>query len=311
MNTPENATIPRRHFIQGVGGLAIGAAAACLAFPRAARADAMIARTAGLKLKLSLNAYSFNGPLRAGTMAFDDVIRFCAEQGIDGLDATGYYMPGYPKAPGDDYVYRLKRTAFVNGVSISGTGARNDFTKPDAASRKADVQLIKNWIEVASKLGAPVLRIFSGSAVPAGHTFDDVLAWMADDIRECADCGGRHGVIVAVQPHDDYLKTADQVIRLANAVNSDWFGVILDIGSLRQGDPYAEIEKLVPYAVSWQIKEQVYSGNTAIPVDLKRLKGLIDKSGYRGFLPVEALDARNSSGRVAKFMAQVRQEFAL
>ena len=48
-----------------------------------------------------------------------------------------------------------------------------------------------------------------------------------------------------------------------------------------------------------------------MPVDLKRLKGLIDRCGYRGYLPVEALDARNSADRVAKFMAQVRQEFAL
>jgi sugar phosphate isomerase/epimerase len=301
-------SIPRRHFIQGLGGLA---AAACLAFPRPARADPRIARAAGLKLKLSLNAYSFNGPLRAGTMTLDDVIRFCAEQGVDAFDPTGYYMPGYPKVPEDDYIYRLKRTAFVNGVSISGTGVRNNFATADSASRKADVQMVKNWIEVASKLGAPALRIFSGTGLPAGHTFDEVLAWIVDDIKECADYGRSHGVIVAVQPHDDFLKTADQVIQLANGVNSEWFGVILDIGSLRQGDPYAEIQKLVPYAVSWQIKEQVGSGKTVMPVDLKRLKALIDQSGYRGFLPFEALDAGDPTERIAKFLAQVRREFAL
>lgn len=310
MKTSTSILVPRRHFLQGLGGLA-AAAAAYLALPHAARADTRVVRTAGLKLKLSLNAYSFNGPLRAGTMTLDDVIRFCAEQGVDGLDATGYYMPGYPKVPEDDYIYALKRTAFVNGVSISGTGARNDFSTPDAAARKADVQLVKNWIEVASKLGAPVLRIFSGKDVPAGHTFDEVLAWMANDMKECADHGRKHGVIVGIQPHDDFLKTADQTIRLVNAVNSEWCGVILDIGSLQQGDPYAEIEKLMPYAISWQVKEMVSSGKTAMPVDLKRLKGLIDRSGYRGFLPIEALYAKNSSEGVAKFVAQVRQEFAL
>jgi sugar phosphate isomerase/epimerase len=270
-----------------------------------------VVRTAGLRLKLSLNAYSFNGPLRAGTMTLDDVIHFCAEQGVDGLDATGYYMPGYPKVPDDDYIYALKRTAFVNGVSISGTGARNDFSTPDAAARKADVQLVKSWIEVASKLGAPVLRIFSGKEVPAGHTFDEVLAWMASDVKECADHGRKHGVIVGLQPHADFLQTAEQTIRLVNAVNSEWFGVILDIGSLQQGDPYAEIEKLMPYAVSWQVKEMVTSGKTTMPVDLKRLKGLIDRGGYRGFLPIESLYAKNSSEGVAKFVAQVKHEFAL
>ena len=310
MKTSTSAPIPRRHFIQGLGGLAT-AAAAYLALSRAAQADTRVVRTAGLRLKLSLNAYSFNGPLRAGTMTLDDVIRFCAEQGVDGLDATGYYMPGYPKVPDDDYIYALKRTAFVNGVSISGTGARNDFSTPDAAARKVDVQLVKSWIEVASKLGAPVLRIFSGKEVPAGHTFDEVLAWMASDVKECVDHGRKHGVIVGLQPHADFLQTAEQTIRLVNAVNSEWFGVILDIGSLQQGDPYAEIEKLMPYAVSWQVKEMVTSGKTTMPVDLKRLKGLIDRGGYRGFLPIESLYAKNSSEGVAKFVAQVKHEFAL
>ena len=310
MKTSTSVPVSRRHFVQGVGGLA-AAAAAYLALPHAAQADTRVVRTAGLRLKLSLNAYSFNGPLRAGTMTLDDVIRFCAEQGVDGLDATGYYMPGYPKVPDDDYIYALKRTAFVNGVSISGTGTRNDFSTPDAAARKADVQLVKSWIEVASKLGAPVLRIFSGKEVPAGHTFDEVLAWMASDVKECADYGRKHGVIVGLQPHADFLQTAEQTIRLVNAVNSEWFGVILDIGSLQQGDPYAEIEKLMPYAVSWQVKEMVTSGKTTMPVDLKRLKGLIDRGGYRGFLPIESLYAKNSSEGVAKFVAQVKHEFAL
>ena len=115
MKTPTSVPIPRRHFVKRLGGLA-ATAAAYLALPHAAHADTRIVRTAGLRLKLSLNAYSFNGPLRAGTMTLDDVIRFCAEQGVDGLDATGYYMPGYPKVPDDDYIYALKRTAFVNGV---------------------------------------------------------------------------------------------------------------------------------------------------------------------------------------------------
>ncbi|MEI6053371.1 MAG: sugar phosphate isomerase/epimerase family protein, partial [Opitutaceae bacterium] len=270
-----------------------------------------VSRTPGTRLKLSLNAYSFNDSLRAGRMSLDDVIRFCAEQGVDGLDATGYYMPGYPAAPADDYLHRLKRTAFVNGVTLSGTGVKNDFATADTAARQRDVQLVKNWIEVAAKLGAPVLRVFSGPRVPAGHTFEEALAWMLADMQECVAYGRSHGVMLGLQQHDDFLKTARETIRLIDGVNSEWFGVILDVGSLRQGDPYEQIEQLLPYAVSWQIKERVWSGPTSMPVDLRKLKSLIDRSGYRGFLPVEALDAKDEGGRVAQFIAEVRQEFRL
>src|SRR5258708_31123679 len=125
---------------------------ATLAAATALPAAAKVVREPGVKLKLGLNAYSFNEPLRNGSMTLTDAVHFCAKHGVDALDATGYYFPGYPKVPTDESIYNLKRAAFVNGVAISGTGVRNDFAVADAAARKSDVQMVKAWIAVASKL---------------------------------------------------------------------------------------------------------------------------------------------------------------
>jgi sugar phosphate isomerase/epimerase len=242
-------------------------------------------------------------------MTLSDVVAFCAQHGIDALDATGYYFPGYPTVPSDEYLRNLKREAFVHGVAISGTGVRNEFAVPDAAARKQSVQLVKDWIEVAAKLGAGVIRVFAGRSVPAGHTFDQVLEWMIPDFRECVAHGERHGVIVGLQNHDDFVKTADETIRILDTINSKWFGLILDVGSLRQHDAYAEIEKLVPYAVSWQLKENVWFGKKEVPADLRRIKAIIDKVGYRGYLPIETLGPGEPKAKVAKFLGEVRAVF--
>jgi sugar phosphate isomerase/epimerase len=270
-----------------------------------------VAREAGVKLKLGLNAYSFNGPLLAGSMTLADAVDFCAKNGVDALDATGYYFPGYPSVPSDEYVYALKRTAFVNGVAISGTGVRNNFAVADEAARKRDVQMVKDWIVVASKLGAPVIRVFAGPGRPAGYTFDQALDWMVPDFKQCAAFGKEHGVIVGLQQHNDFLKTAEETIRVIQAVDSEWFASILDIGSLRSGDPYAEIEKLVPYAVSWQIKEEVARNGKPGPTDLARIKGIIDAHGYRGYVPFEALGPGDARPRVTAFLAKIRAAFGL
>ena len=273
-------------------------------------AQPQIARLPGTRIRIALNSYSFNQPLRDGSMILSDVVRYCAQHGIGGLDATGYYFPGYPKAPPDDYIRNLKREAFLNGVTIFGTGVRNDFSVPDAAARRNDVQLVKDWIEVAARLGASVVRVFSGRAVPPGHSFDRVLEWMTPDFKECVTHGQRHGVVVGLQNHDDFLKTADETIRVAKAVNSEWFGIILDVGSLRQSDPYSEIEKLVPYAVSWQLKERVYYGSKETPIDLPKVKGIIDKAGYRGFLPIETLGPGDPREKVGMFLSGVSAVFS-
>ncbi|MDE3166526.1 MAG: sugar phosphate isomerase/epimerase, partial [Acidobacteriota bacterium] len=79
----------------------------------------------------------------------------------------------------------------------------------------------------------------------------------------------------------------------------------------RQGDPYEEIARLLPYAVSWQIKESVWYGEKETPTDLARIKGIIEKGGYRGVLPFEALGSGDPRARVTAFLEKIRGAFAL
>jgi sugar phosphate isomerase/epimerase len=278
--------------------------------PPAALATGEVKRRPGTRIKIGLNSYSFNRPLMAGQMTLDDVIDWCAAHNVDGVDLTGYYFPGYPKVPPDEYIYNLKKKAYYNGVSISGTGVRNDFTIAGSAQRNEQIQLVKDWVIAGEKMGASFIRVFSGPNMPKDSTFDRVLEYMIPAFQECAEFGRKHGVIIGLQHHDDFLKTADQTIQVVKAVNSEWFSVVLDVGSVRQGDPYAEIEKLLPYACTWQIKETVYVNNQATPVDLGKIRAIIDRVGYRGFLPFEALGQGDPNVVVAAFLEKVRKAMA-
>ena len=299
--------VQRRQFLTR----SIGVAASALALrPESALAIGEVQRRPGTRIKIGLNAFSFNRPLLAGKMNLDDVIDYCALHNIDGVDATGYYFPGYPDVPSDAYIYNLKRKAYMNGVTISGTGVRNDFALTDASSRRGHIQLVKDWTDVAQKLGASVLRVFSGREAPKGQTFDRVLEWMIPAFQECAEYGKKHGVIIGLQHHDDFLKSAEQTIRVVKAVGSEWFSVVLDVGSLRQGDPYEEIEKLLPYACTWQIKENVWYGEKSTPIDLARVRAIIEKVGFRGFLPIEALGQGEPTVIVTNFLERVRKAMA-
>jgi len=266
-------------------------------------AQALVARKGPPRVKVGLNSYSFAGMLLdglkdggKGTNLFA-VLDFCAENNIDGVDLTGYFFPGYPNAPTDEYINNIKRRAFELGVDITGTGVKNDFADPDPAKRAADVVLVKRWIDVAQKLGAPVIRVFAGPP-PAGY--DDkraeVAKYMAASLRECAEYGQQKGVLVGVQNHGDFLQTADQCIEMVKMVNSPWFGLIVDTGKFLTKDPYADIEKAIPYAVNFQIKESPFGQQSPIKTDLKRLMQIVKKSGYRGYLPVETLDTNGSPG---------------
>ncbi len=261
----------------------------------------------GYKFKISLNVYSFNRLLREGKMDLFDVLDFCAAHNFDAIDPTGYYFPGYPKVPSDPYINEFKRKAFLLGLDISGTGVRNDFSNPDEGSRRQDQIMIKEWIKAAAKLGIPNLRVFAGNQEHEGYTRDQVFNWMARDLRRCCEIGKQHGVIVALQNHNDFIKTASDVHRIFEMVNSEWLGLNLDIGSYRQGDPYAEIEQTIKYAVTWQIKENVWIEDKEAPTDFVRLFQLLKKAGYRGYLPIETLGEGDPFEKVSTLLNNVRQ----
>src|SRR5204863_470385 len=82
-------------------------------------------------------------------------------------------------------------------LGISGTGVRNNFTTADVAVRKEGVQHIKEYVEVAARLGAPVIRVFADTqmraenwqSVSKGASRAEVQRWIAGHLRECADHG--------------------------------------------------------------------------------------------------------------------------
>lgn len=296
----------RRQFLKQIAAVPALAALSLMPDSFSLTAQSRFVRTGGTKVKVGLNAYSFNEPLLKGSMKLDELLEFCAGQNLDAVDLTGYYFIGYPEPPKDETIFAVKRRAFLLGIDISGTGVRNDFTYTDPKKRADDVAMVKKWIEVAEKLGAPVIRTFAGKQDTEGYSWDQVAAWMVDNIHECIDHGKKHGVMIGIQNHNDFIKTSDEALKILKLVNSEWCGLILDTGSFRGPDPYAEIAKAAPFAINWQIKENIFIGNDQVKIDLGKLMKIIRESGYRGYLPIETLGAGDPKVKVPAFLKEVR-----
>jgi sugar phosphate isomerase/epimerase len=238
---------------------------------------------------ISLNAYSFNRPLLAHEMSLKELFQFAAETGFMGVDLTAYYIPGYPEVPEDKTLFDIKRMALLQGIAITGTGVRNDFTSAHPEVRAKEIDLVKNWIVAAAKMGAPYVRVFAGRESPEGHTRDEIKSWIIDAFQECADFASSYGVMVTFQNHNDFIVATEDIIDIIEGVHSEWFGFMLDIGSLPVPDPYKDIEKLIRYAVTWQVKENVNTSEGSVPTDFARLMKIVNEHGYQGFFPLETL----------------------
>jgi sugar phosphate isomerase/epimerase len=306
-------TQSRRDFLKIVGALPLCAAVSAVPFrafgqdtTQPSAGDTGARSAAGATLKTSLNAYSFNKMLndnlknRGPGITLLQVMAFAAKCKFDGFDATGYYFPGYPEVPSESYIKELKKTASDLGLGISGSGVRDNLTTADKAVRAAAITHIKEWVEVAAKIGAPVLRVFADTQMRAmtwgdvakGYTRDQVGTWIADALRQCADHGKQYGVCIGVQNHGDFLQTGDQLMALIAAVGSDYCRPIVDTGYFKTKDPYVDMEIVAPHAVNWQIKQSPFGEESDIATDLNRLLRIVRNSGYHGYLPIECLSPK-------------------
>ncbi len=301
-----NNSVSRRGFTKTIAMAGIGSAVLPVIKSEEKSVPNSFQTSSAERLKISLNAYSFDKPLRAGTMTIDNLLDFCARTGFDGVDLTGYYFQGYPVAPPDEFIYNVKKKAFRLGLGISGTGVRNDFSWSDAVKRAGEKQLVKDWIIVAEKLGAPLVRIFTGTLSKEKFTWEERAKWIAEDISECTEFGKNHGVMMAIQNHNDFLKTSSDVEKMMSMVNSGWNGLLLDIGSYHTPDPYKDIAINSKHAISWQLKEKVFINDNQVDTDFSKIIAIARQCRYTGYLPIESLGEGDYASKVETVFKKVQ-----
>jgi sugar phosphate isomerase/epimerase len=259
------------------------------------------------RFRLSLNAYSFNDMLMKKKISKAEILEFCANTGFDAVDMTGYYFSTYPATPSDAEIFDFKRKAHELGIEISGTGVRNEFSYSDSTALGKEIDTVLRWIEVAAKMGAPVLRVFTAKQYSTGDERKRVNDRILFALNKCIEKAAAYGIVLGIQNHNDYLRTADECHELIGSINSPWLGLVVDTGNFIASDPYEEIRKSLPLAVNWQVKEKLLINGVQTPMDLKRLCSIIKSSNYRGNVPIETLGMNDPLNEVPVFYDKVKK----
>jgi sugar phosphate isomerase/epimerase len=288
--------LTRRSLLTAIGAVTISGVSA-----PAIPAIEPVTRKGGPRMKLSLAAYSFRDYLSgaAKSMTMEDFADLAATYPLDAIEPTSYY---FDETATLEYFRRYQRRAFLNGLDISGTAIGNTFTYPPGPRLRKEIDDTRKWIERAACMGAPVIRIFAGS-LEKGSSIADARKWCVDAIQECCQVAGEHGVMLALENHGGIVSTPDETLAIVKAVQSDWFGVNLDTGNFRGPDPYEELARVAPYAVTVQVKTEIApKGGPRQEADFSRIVGLLKKVGYRGYIALEYEGREDARTAVPRYL---------
>lgn len=232
-------------------------------------------------------------------MSLEDFLDRCAELGCDGVELTAYYFPT-PLTP--QYLRTLVRRCLILGLDISGTAIGNSFALPPGPERNANIVLTRHWIDLSCDLGSPCLRVFAG-AVPKGVSQATGRKWVAECLAECLPYAEQRGVMLALENHGGVVAEPDGLLDILARVRSDWLGVKLDTGNFVSDDPYRDLARCAPYAISAHIKTEIRQNGEVREADMTRIAGLLRDAGYRGYMNLEYEAAEDAATAVPRAIA--------
>ncbi|HLJ98108.1 MAG TPA: sugar phosphate isomerase/epimerase family protein [Gemmataceae bacterium] len=274
----------RRQFLQSAAVAGSGLAWASPSL----RAIEPVHRHGKSHIRLSIAAYSYRKYLLLTIkpkppMTLDDFIDTAADMGLDAVEPTAYYFP--ETTP--EYLAHLKGHCTRLGLDISGTAVGNNFCIPDPAKLREQIQSVKQWVEHTARLGGKTIRIFAGP-LAKGDSEEKARTRCIQAIQEACDHAGKYGIYLALENHGGIVQTIDQMLAVVKGVQHPWFGVNWDTGNFQSADPYADLTRLAPYAVTVQIKSEIKRmGMPKEEADLKRLIGILRAADYRGYVALE------------------------
>jgi len=192
------------------------------------------------------------------------VIGLAVDLGLDGVLFEDSPFHSYR----DEELEKIKNTAAGQGLYLEmGMGSILHWHPMAEKGRKlladagydvnvSDAQIVIHHLDIARKLGSPILRCVTGNLFSRDQGQD--LTAMADDavtiLREACKAAEEMGIKIAMETHADF--TVRELISIHGRINSPAFGFTVDCANLAfdLDHPQRLVEMLAPNAVTTHYK---------------------------------------------------------
>ena len=242
-------------------------------------------------MRLSCLSLSYQNQFKAGKMDLPAFIRTARSLGLDGVDLHMQHLKSFDRI----YLKQLRRLCLDNGLSVPSFPVSTEFAQfPERIN--TEIEKCRVGMETGLFLGAPLVRVFVGSA-PVGGNAEDAFQRGVDALRRCAEIGADLGMVVALQNHSGLTSTGDDMLRFHKAVNHPNFALVLDTGHFTGRDGprgpkqeghtyenyYRSLEQVAPLAPFVRVKlYQVDEQGREKFIDYKRVFDILRGIHYNG-----------------------------
>lgn len=195
------------------------------------------------------------------------ILNFAGEHGFAAIELRGLQgnldLPSHP-AFAADRVAQTKRDIHSRGLRVACASSSASLHESDPEKRSKILTDARQFIDLASTLEAPYVRVF-GSSSDSAHPVvpsDDLKARVAAGLRELGDYAGPRKVTVIIESHDDFTSSA-ALADILHRADSESVGLLWDAHHTfadSNEDPKFTVQQLGPWIRHTHLKDSVGTG---------------------------------------------------
>lgn len=150
-----------------------------------------------------------------------------------------------------DDPFRIKRACAEAGIKLSGLSTHTPLCKPEIGT-----EYLKQAARFAAECGAPVINTDEGPK-PSWTTVEEDHTLMRYTLMEAAKVAEARGIVIGLEPHQQYSRDPEGLDRIYRLVKSPAIGINFDTGNsyLCGHDPYKWLQKVVGRLVHLHAKD--------------------------------------------------------
>jgi sugar phosphate isomerase/epimerase len=172
-----------------------------------------------------------NALCKDGSMQLSEWISLAVQLNIDGLE----WYAGFLEMNDENNWLKFRRQVEDHGKRIPMMCCSPDFTHPDKAFRKNEMEKQKRWIDMTAALGGSYCRVLSGQRRPE-LSINEGVKLAADCINECLPYAQEKSVTLILENHykDDFweypefAQKMEVFCQLVDSIHHPFFGVNYD-----------------------------------------------------------------------------------
>ena len=213
-------------------------------------------------MKIGVSSYSFSKYMKQTGCDLKEICCLAKGMGFEAIEYTTIKSE-------DPVSYAKELCALCKnlGLEISAYAVGMNLLKGD---REENVAELMRCVDVASALGAPVMRHDICSALPEGMTWEEAIPEMAPMIRRVTEYAAEKGIRTCSENHGFIFQDSHRVEKVICAVDHENYRWLLDIGNFLCADelPTDAIVRALPYTVHVHVKDFLYrktEGLLALP----------------------------------------------